>query len=58
MEGTVGNSFRSLLVLEGEGDLKSAYGSMKVQKGDSILLPKRMGAYQLIGRLQILISEV
>ena len=58
MEGTVGNSFRSLLVLEGEGDLKSAYGSMKVQKGDSILLPKGMGAYQLIGRLQILISEV
>ena len=33
-------------------------GSMKLWKGDSIFLPKGMGAYQLMGRLQILISEV
>jgi mannose-6-phosphate isomerase class I len=44
--------------LEGEGSLKSNYGSLKLTKGDSIFLPKGMGAYHLIGRLQILISEV
>ena len=58
MEGNVEASFQSFLVLEGEGSLKSNYGSLKLTKGDSIFLPKGMGAYQLIGRLQILISEV
>ncbi len=58
MEGNVTNSFQSLLILEGEGSLECAGGSMKLWKGDSIFLPKGMGAYQLMGRLQILISEV
>ena len=58
MEGNVGASFQSFLVLEGEGSLKSACGRLDLMKGDSIFLPKGMGAYQLIGRLQILISEV
>lgn len=58
MEGNVTDSFRSLLVLEGEGRLESAYGSQKLKKGDSLFLPEGMGAYQLVGRLEILISEV
>ncbi len=58
MEGKAENSFQSLLVLDGEGSLKSGYGSQMLRKGDSFFLPKEMGAYQLIGRLQILISEV
>ena len=58
MEGAVEDSFQSLLILEGEGSLRSVCGDLAVGQGDSILLPKGMGAYQLIGRLQILISEV
>lgn len=58
MEGKTEDSFQSLLVLEGEGRLESAYGSQILRKGDSLFLPKEMGAYQLVGRLQILISEV
>lgn len=58
MEGNVKDSFQSLLVLEGEGSLESAGGSLELGKGDSILLPEGMGDYRLTGRLQILISEV
>lgn len=58
MEGNVGASFQSFLVLEGEGCLTNTYGSLGLGKGDSIFLPKESGAYQIIGRLQILISEV
>lgn len=58
MESKTEESFQSLLVLEGEGSLKSAYGLLTLRKGDSLFFPVGMGAYQLTGRLQILISEV
>ena len=58
MEGYAGSSFQSLLVLEGEGSLRSTGESLRLQKGDSIFLPKETGAYQVRGRLQILLSEV
>lgn len=58
MEENVRKSFQSLLVLEGEGSLKSAHKSIKLSKGDSIFLPKEAGACRVTGRLQILLSEV
>ena len=58
MEEYVENAFQSLLVLEGEGSLRSAGKSLMLQKGDSVFLPKKTGAYQVSGRLQILLSEV
>ena len=58
MEENVKSTFQSLLVLEGEGSLRSAYGSMKLAKGDSIFLPKEAKAFRVTGRLQILLSEV
>ena len=58
MEEIVKDTFQSLLVLEGQGTLKSPYGSMELSKGDSIFLPKEAGACRITGRLQILLSEV
>ena len=58
MEENVKREFCSLLVLEGEGSLRSAYGSIELSKGDSIFLPKEAGAFRITGRLQILLSEV
>lgn len=58
LEGNTENSFRSILVLEGEGELTGDFGSMELTKGDSIYLPKEMGAFQIKGRLQLLISTV
>ncbi len=58
MEGTAAESFQSVLVLEGEGTLRSGPESWNLNKGDSFFLPQGMGSYTLTGRLQILISEV
>ncbi len=58
MEEIVKDTFQSLLVLEGQGTLRSPYGSMELSKGDSIFLPKEAGACRITGRLQILLSEV
>lgn len=58
MEENVKREFCSLLILEGEGSLRSAYGSIELSRGDSIFLPKETGAFRVTGRLQILLSEV
>ena len=48
--------FQSLLILEGEGVLKTRFGEMSLKAGDSIYLPKETGDYQIIGTLQLLRS--
>ena len=48
--------FQSLLILEGEGVLKTSFGEMSLKAGDSIYLPKETGSYQIIGTLQLLRS--
>lgn len=59
LEETVGDSFRSLLILEGEGTLEDTEaGCMWLKAGDSIFLPAGMGAYRLTGRIKLLMSEV
>ena len=48
--------FQSLLILEGEGELTHEAGTIRLQAGDSIYLPKETGAYEIKGKLQLLCS--
>lgn len=54
--GDTAEGFQSLLILEGEGVLKTSFGEMSLKAGDSIYLPKETGSYQIIGTLQLLRS--
>ncbi len=47
----------SLLVLEGEGTLRYGELLMEIKAGDSIYIPKGAGVYEVLGRLQLLLSE-
>ena len=48
--------FQSLLILGGEGVLKTRFGEMSLKAGDSIYLPQETGDYQIIETLQLLRS--
>ena len=56
MIGDTAGDFQSLLILEGEGVLKTRFGAMPLAAGDSIYLPQEIGDYQIIGTLQLLRS--
>ena len=56
MTGDTAGGFQSLLILEGEGILKTRFGEMSLKAGDSIYLPQEIGDYQIIGTLQLLRS--
>lgn len=58
MEGMVTNSFQSLLILEGQGELLTGAENRKLTAGECIFLPKEMSRYQISGKLQLLMSEV
>lgn len=53
-----GESFVSLVVLEGEGTLTSAGGVMMLNKGESVFVPADAGDYALAGRLKVLETRV
>ena len=53
-----GESFHSLLMLQGEGTLAWNGGSRAIQKGDSFFLPAGLGAYRLEGRFTAIQSMV
>ena len=53
-----GASFHSLLVLEGEGELRWKDGSRRLRKGDSYFLPAGFGEYSLCGIMDCIRSEV
>ncbi|MGN0335579.1 MAG: class I mannose-6-phosphate isomerase [Lachnospiraceae bacterium] len=53
-----GESFQSLLILEGEGILSTETASLELKSGDSIFLPEGTGDYRICGTLELLISEV
>lgn len=61
LNGTAGlyekDSFMSLLILEGEANLSYPLGSMKVKKGDSILIPANMRVI-LSGTAQVICTQV
>lgn len=58
LEGAETDSFQSLLVLEGQGELITGEKSRSLRAGESIYLPEGMGGYCIRGKLEILISEV
>lgn len=45
-------------VVEGEGEIVSKYGTEKVERGCSILIPANLGSYSLIGKMRLLKSYV
>ncbi len=51
---TDGKTFRHLLILEGEGRLYTDDGFYPLKKGDSVLLPSKLGYYCVSGFMQFL----
>ncbi|HOO25235.1 MAG TPA: class I mannose-6-phosphate isomerase [Clostridiales bacterium] len=51
-------SFVSLLVLEGEGELKTQGENMPIKKGESVFLPAGLGEYEVLGRLKIMETRI
>lgn len=51
-------SFTSVLILEGEGQLTCGGETMDIRKGDSLFLPADSGAFTLTGTAQGLITRV
>ncbi len=59
MEGTVsGESFASILILDGGGRIACGQESLAFQKGDSFFLSAGSGAYQVEGRCDALITTI
>lgn len=51
-------TFHHLLVLTGEGVLKTAAGTAKISKGDSVLLPAGLGKYEVTGNCQFIVTRM
>lgn len=51
-------TFHHLLVLDGEAVLETQSGTFAVKKGDSILLPAKLGRYEIIGRCQYIVTRM
>ena len=63
IEGTVeenadGTKFYIYVFVDGEGEIKYKGGSVRVQKGESVLIPASLGAYSLTGKLKALKTYV
>ena len=52
------NSFVSLLVFEGEGELKTQNGGVLLKKGVSVFIPASTGEYEITGKLNILETTI
>ena len=58
-KGTAGpESFVSLLVVDGEGEVSCGGETLPVKKGDSIFLPANSGDFAVTGTLQTLCTRV
>lgn len=53
-----GDSFVSLLILDGEGTLKNGNDNLDLKKGESIFLPAGLGTIQLSGNFKALVSTL
>lgn len=59
MEGIVtGESFISILILDGEGVISNKGERVEYQKGDSFFLPANSGIYQIEGNCDALITTI
>ena len=52
------NSFVSLLVLEGEGELSTVNGNVSLCKGVSVFIPAETGEYKISGSLNLLETTI
>ena len=55
---TDGNSFLHFLCIDGSGVIKTQEKEYQIKKGDSYFIPAQIGAFQLSGKLRILISRL
>ncbi len=51
-------SFVSLLILEGDGELRAQGENMPLKKGESVFLPAGLGEYELWGQLKIMETRI
>ena len=51
------NTFSIITCVEGNGVINYENGTETISKGDSILIPSKLGNYEIKGELEILISE-
>jgi mannose-6-phosphate isomerase len=51
-----GNSFQSLLFLEGEGDIAYKDGEVPFKRGDTFFIPADMGEYSIHGKTKVLLT--
>lgn len=57
--GTVGaESFVSLLIVDGEGEVKCGQETVLVKKGDSLFLPANSGAFEVKGTIKALVTKM
>ena len=52
------DSFQAILVLEGEIVLSHENEKMKIQRGECVFIPAKMGAYSLSGQGEYILSQV
>jgi mannose-6-phosphate isomerase len=57
-EGSDNERFYIFTAVEGEGEILSKYKSEAIKKGDSILIPAALGAYEVRGTVKLLKSYV
>ena len=58
LTGFVGEeSFKSILVMEGEGEIVNGDEKMSFKKGDSLFLPADSGAYEISGAFEALVTS-
>lgn len=59
MCGHIGNgSFVSILIVEGDGEIRCGKDKLRYQKGDSFFLPANSGEYEISGTCEALITTV
>lgn len=51
------DDFLSIYVTGGQGRLITPYEKLSLTEGDCIYLPRNMGTYQVIGNVELLMSE-
>ena len=52
------DSFRSLVIVNGEGELTLGNQKMKLVKGDSIFVPAQSGEIEIVGKCEIIVTRV
>eukprot|EP00831_Metopus_contortus_P031159 TRINITY_DN25463_c0_g1_i6.p1 TRINITY_DN25463_c0_g1~~TRINITY_DN25463_c0_g1_i6.p1 ORF type:complete len:208 (+),score=64.27 TRINITY_DN25463_c0_g1_i6:35-658(+) len=57
LDATV-SSFNSIIILEGNGQIKGNSGDFEVCKGDSFFIPAGYGAYTILGNVSLILTKL